>query len=520
MAKTNAEKQREYRERKKLESKNFLEKERKRPRKYYIKTSQLTKKKLKQRRIAVKKGVQNSRQKTKMLLENMNESCSSSDTDGTISPLVVSMNFPKRGESPRKRKRQTNDKLYHKIAKLKEDKRRPERKCDSLRKKVHRKIMSASPLTPKTKVKKMMKAAGIKPVDAPEIQKQLLFAEAISSEIQQAGKERKNKKESIRTLLSGKVLKKYRLLRYAARKTCTNRRKLYKVSGKIINCVKPKRGFKPVLHAKFFDFYHRDDVSAALPGKRDAKKHKMKKIRIQKRVLNDYLSNLYEKFLTENTDLKCPFATFARMRPSYFVLANFSNRKTCLCTYHQNFALILKMLKKHINIPTRPETFIKFTDEQILSKSKGIKINQFSFDVWKKVPVAYKGKNTKKMKIVTETLNRSEFLKRIIDDVHNFRSHVFHISCQFKGQRNLKENLPSNHTYIHMDFAKDYKCRSQNEVQSAYWGQTQVTIHPVLMYYKKNEKLEHKSYVFISNESRHDAVFVYTLIQKLIPLLK
>ena len=310
-----------------------------------------------------------------MLLENINESCSYSNTDGTISPLVVSMNFLKRGESSRKRKRQTNDKLYHKIAKLKEDKRRLERKCDSLRKKVHRKITSASPLTPKTKAKKMMKAAGIKPVDAPEIQKQLLFAEAISLEIQQAGKERKNKKESTRTLLSGKVLKKYRLLRYAARKTGTNRRKLSKVSGKIINCVKPKRGFEPVLHAKVLDFYHRDDVSTALPGKRDAKKHKMKKICIQKRVLNDYLSNLYEKFITENTDLKCSLATFARMRPSYFVLLNFSNRKTCLCTYHQNFALMLKMLKKHINIPTRPETFIKFTDEHILSKSKGIKIN-------------------------------------------------------------------------------------------------------------------------------------------------
>ena len=60
------------------------------------------------------------------------------------------------------------------------------------------------------------------------------------------------------------------------------------------------------------------------------------------------------------------------------------------------------------------------------------------------------------MKIVTETLNRSEFLKRIIDDVHNFRSHVFRISCQFKEQRNLKENLLSNHAYIHMDFAEDY----------------------------------------------------------------
>ena len=53
-----------------------------------------------------------------------------------------------------------------------------------------------------------MKAFGIKTVDAPEIQKQLLLAEAISLEIQQAGRKKKNKKESISTLLSGKILKK------------------------------------------------------------------------------------------------------------------------------------------------------------------------------------------------------------------------------------------------------------------------------------------------------------------------
>ena len=40
------------------------------------------------------------------------------------------------------------------------------------------------PLTPKTKAMKMMKRVGIKPIEVPEIQ----FAEAISLEIQQAGR--------------------------------------------------------------------------------------------------------------------------------------------------------------------------------------------------------------------------------------------------------------------------------------------------------------------------------------------
>jgi len=169
-----------------------------------------------------------------------------------------------------------------------------------------------------------------------------------------------------------------------------------------------KRGFEPELHGKVLDFYNRDDVSTALPGKRDAKKNKNRRILVQKRVLNDYLSNLHDKFITENVGVKCLFATFARMRPQHFILANFSNRKTCLCTYHQNFALILKMLKQHINIPTRPETFIKFTNEEILCKINGIVVDEFAFSVWKKVPVVHKGKQMRKMKIVTETLKHSD----------------------------------------------------------------------------------------------------------------
>ena len=65
MVKSNAEKQRDYRERKKLEGPDFLEKERKRPKENYVKTSSLSKKELRERRMAVKKRVQHSRDRKK-----------------------------------------------------------------------------------------------------------------------------------------------------------------------------------------------------------------------------------------------------------------------------------------------------------------------------------------------------------------------------------------------------------------------------------------------------------------------
>ena len=172
------------------------------------------------------------------------------------------------------------------------------------------------------------------------------------------------------------------------------------------------------------------------------------------------------------------------MRPKNFVLANFANRKTCLCTQHQNLALKLKMLKKYKPVPTNPEAFAKFTDEKIISILESINEKSFTFNIWKKVDIVNKGKKLKKMKMVLQRHPYLQFKDILMKEVHSFLSHVSKGYTQFKQQKNLKENLPDNHVYIHMGFAEDYRFRSQNEIQSAYWSPTQVTIHPVVMYYK------------------------------------
>lgn len=526
MVKSNAQKQKDYRERKKLEDPKFLEKECKRQKANYVKTSTLSKNELKKRRTAVKERVRRSRDRIKTLLEQIrNESgyttsSTDADTDGTISPMIVAIPFPKKGEASRKRKRQSDDRLHKRIRKLENQKKDLKKTCNSLRKQIARSRGKKD--TPNSKTNKIMRTAGINPKDAAEIKKKLLFAETLSGEIREAGKERKNSKKSIRSIISGEILKKYRLLRYAATKTATDRRKLSKVQNKVINPTKSKRGFEPKVYAAVINFYNRDDVSTALPGKRDAKKVKTGKPRIQKRVLNDYLNNLHQKFVAEHINMSCSFASFARMRPKNFVLANFANRRTCLCTQHQNYALKLKMLRKFTPVPTNPEAFVKNSDEKISSIIHNIKENDFTYDVWKKVEVTYKGKASKKMKLITQTISHAQFEALLHKDTLTFRSHISRIAAQFKEQKYLKENLPPNHVYIHMDFAEDYRCRSQNEIQSAYWSPTQVTIHPVVMYYKQpgSQESTHKSFVFISNESRHDATFIYTLIGKLVPLLK
>jgi len=223
---------------------------------------------------------------------------------------------------------------------------------------------------------------------------------------------------------------------------------------------------------------------------------------------------------TEKPFMKLSFSHFARMRRANFMLANFVNRRSCLCTQH------LKLKRQSNLIPSHPDVFIKSfkTEDEILNILNECSNKEFSYEEWKKVPIEIKSrsgevKTIKKVKIVQQTKNKTEFIKLFLNDVTKFRGHAERIKNQYSAQKTLKESLDEKHMYIRMDFAEDYRCRSQEEIQSAYWSQTQVTIHPVVAYYKQDDTLCHQSYVFISDEPNHDAKFVFALLRKLVPEL-
>ena len=47
-----------------------------------------------------------------------------------------------------------------------------------------------------------------------------------------------------------------------------------------------------------------------------------------------------------------------------------------------------------------------------------------------------------------------------------------------------------------------------------------VTLHPAVTYFRQARKVKVKSFVFVSNEIRHDAKFIFTLLKKLIPHIR
>ena len=79
------------------------------------------------------------------------------------------------------------------------------------------------------------------------------------------------------------------------------------------------------------------------PGRKDTTKSGTEKV--QTRVLTDYMSNLHQKYLSNNSESKLSLATFCRIRPKYIHLTGCLSKNVCLCTKHQNVALKLQMMR-------------------------------------------------------------------------------------------------------------------------------------------------------------------------------
>lgn len=71
-----------------------------------------------------------------------------------------------------------------------------------------------------------------------------------------------------------------------------------------------------------------------------------------------------------------------------------------------------------------------------------------------------------------------------------------------------------------LDFAENYTCYVQNAIQSHHWASNQVTLHPYMIYFRKDEKVQHINHVLISEKVTHDANSVHLFNTKLVEFLK
>ena len=144
-----------------------------------------------------------------------------------------------------------------------------------------------------------------------------------------------------------------------------------------------------------------------------------------------------------------------------------------------------------IYVSVNPEVFVKgvldvHTVFDKVSKDN-VKVPQ-----WKHMKIEDKGKTKQVMRIQDISMTKQEFVDHIQNQKQDFSEHVQRVKTQYSEIKRLKQNLSDKHVVLQMNFAKNYSCRSSEEIQSAYFNQTCVTLHSVVMYFKLNDKLTQK----------------------------
>lgn len=109
----------------------------------------------------------------------------------------------------------------------------------------------------------------------------------------------------------------------------------------------------------------------------------------------------------------------------------------------------------------------------------------------------------------------------MLKDLETFRCHVQRVQTQYREIRRLEENLPQGEVLLWMDFAENYTCASLEEVQSAYWNTSMVSLHTMVAYFP-GDRIQRslQCYVAVSDVLSHNATAVFTILKKVLPIIK
>ncbi|KAJ1522002.1 hypothetical protein ONE63_002324 [Megalurothrips usitatus] len=287
-------------------------------------------------------------------------------------------------------------------------------------------------------------------------------------------------------------------------------------------------------------FYEDDELaSRVMPGKKDyvSVVEDGRRIQKQKRLVLCNLKELHVLF-EKQTGVQISFSKFASLRPKHCVLAGASGTHTvCVCSYHQNF----KLMNDACDMKECNEKFLSYKDvmasvlcdpptsdcylKACCPKCPGLQplrnsmleycdsnlIENINYEQW-----------TSTDRCSLESLNKTseDFIETYIDQLKILLPHHYIAKEQAAYLKTAKEELGDDEVLTICDFAENYTCIIQDAIQSYYWSQAQVTLHPFCSYFKENGEVKQVSFTVISEYMKHNVTAVHTFQKKLIAFLK
>ena len=109
-----------------------------------------------------------------------------------------------------------------------------------------------------------------------------------------------------------------------------------------------------------------------------------------------------------------------------------------------------------------------------------------------------------------ERCNYGELVDLLMQHLYNMSEHTFMASWNYCQYKQAKKNIEIGDVILVHDFAQNYLCKHQKEVQGLHWRHEQVTIMPTVAHYKcaKCHQITTHEIVHISEDLKHDAHLV------------
>ena len=122
------------------------------------------------------------------------------------------------------------------------------------------------------------------------------------------------------------------------------------------------------------------------------------------------------------------------------------------------------------------------------------------------------------------SLSIKGLLEMFAEQLQPMSRHCFLACWNFHHYIQCKNNLEEGEIAMVIDYAQNYLCKHQNEVQALHWSHAQVTLHPICVSYRCPvrgcNKLVLHEVVHVSDDLKHDAHLVKKMIDGTFPVLE
>ena len=279
------------------------------------------------------------------------------------------------------------------------------------------------------------------------------------------------------------------------------------------------------------EFYNNDEYSRIMPGIKDCISIS-KNVHMQKKLILCNLKELFEAFKVQHPNAKIGFSKFCSLRPKWCIIAGKSGtHSVCVCSIHQNAKLLVDALPSKETYKDLMQYLVCSIDNEecMIHRCQNCPtidsltdhLNEIFAEYEDDQEINYKQwVHTDRSSLNTMTVNISDFIGIICNSLQDLTSHSYISKTQAEYLKIRKENI-DNETAISLgDFAENYSFVVQDEVQSFHWNNLQCTLHPVVLYYKIDETLTHKSFCIISDDMKHDVDMVHEVQEVVINYVK